>query len=94
MVGLDFDLFWRCSIKTVALVMDAKAAAFRNEHNGRAILAWNIAALSRAKKLPKVDSLFVRERGPPQTWQEQFALMKQWHRAQERRKAAQAAQGV
>lgn len=70
------------------LAMDAKAAAYRNDYNGRAILAWNIAALSRAKKLPKVDSLFARERKPKQTWQDQFALMQQWHRAQERRKAA------
>lgn len=93
MVGLDLDLFWRCSIKTVVLAMDAKAAAFRNEHNGRAILAWNIAALSRAKRLPKVDTLFARERGPQQTWQEQFALMQQWHAAQERRKAATAKGG-
>lgn len=88
MVGLDLDLFWRCSFRTVALAMDAKAAAHRDEHNGRAILAWNIAALSRMKRLPKPDTLFVRERKPKQSWQEQFALMQQWQRAQERRKAA------
>jgi hypothetical protein len=69
--------------------MDAKEAALREEYNGRAILAWNIANLSRARRLPKVDSLFVRERKRPQTWQEQFALMKQWERAQARRKALQ-----
>jgi hypothetical protein len=80
-------------MKTVALAMDAKAAAFRNEHNARAILAWNIAALSRAKRLPKVDSLFARERKPKQTWQEQYELMKQWERAQARRKAAAAMRG-
>lgn len=75
--------------------MDAKAAALRNEYNQRAILAWNIANLMRAKRLPKVDTLFARERKPAQTWQEQHALMQQWQRAQERRKAASAAaQGV
>lgn len=87
--GFDIDLFWRSSIRFVTLAIDAKAAAYRNEYNGRAILAWNIAALSRAKRLPKIESLFARERGPKQTWQEQFTLMKQWHAAQERRKVAE-----
>jgi hypothetical protein len=69
--------------------LDAKEAALREEYNGRAILAWNIANLSRARRLPKVDTLFVRERKQPQTWQEQHALMKQWERAQARRNAIQ-----
>jgi hypothetical protein len=41
--------------------------------------------------LPKVDSLFIRERKKPQTWQEQFALMKQWQAAQARRRAQKGA---
>jgi hypothetical protein len=51
------------------------------------ILAWNIAALSRSKRLPKVETLFVRQRRKQQTWQEQSALMEQWYRSQQRRKA-------
>jgi hypothetical protein len=78
----------------VALAEDAKAAAFRQEHNNRAILAWNIAALSRARRLPNVDTLFVREeRQQPhrQTWQEQYALMQQWEAALNRRREMKGA---
>jgi hypothetical protein len=71
----------------VALAIKASGDRRRDEYNARAILAWNIAALSRQKKLPKVDTLFVRER-KRQTWQESNALMWRWYRAQEARKAA------
>jgi hypothetical protein len=91
MAGYDIDLFWRSSIKFVLFAMDAKAAADHESYKLRAILAWNTAALSRMKRLPKVDSLFPRERKPAQTWQQQYDLMRQWHVAQERRKAAAVA---
>jgi hypothetical protein len=70
-------------------VIDAHAIARRDEHNGRVILAYNIAALSRAKRLSstEVEKLFMRER-KRQTWQESNALMWKWYRAQEARKAA------
>ena len=58
------------------------------------ILAWNAVAWSRSKRMPKPDKFFMQQRKPKQTWQEQLALMQQWHRAQERRKAAMAAAGV
>ena len=78
--------------------MDAKAAALQDEqkraHHGRAVLAWNIANLARAKRMPKFETLLPRERKPPQTWQQQYDLMRQWHVAQERRKAAAAAMGT
>jgi len=70
----------------VALAIEAKAAQLRNEHNARAVLAWNIAALSRTRRLPNVRSLFVREGGGQQTWQEAEMLMKQWHANQLARK--------
>lgn len=78
-------------MRTVALALDAKAAALRHEHNARAVLAWNIAALSRAKRLPDVKTLFARERTPRQTAAEAEALMKQWYAAQERRRTAEKA---
>jgi hypothetical protein len=74
------------SLRTIDIALKAKAAAFRAEHNGRAILAYNIAALSRAKRLPKIETLFARERKPKQTWQESYALMQKWYRAQQIRK--------
>jgi len=49
--------------------------ATRREHNNRAWLAWHIAALSRAKKLPALKSLYTRDKPRVQTWQEQFAVM-------------------
>lgn len=68
-------------------MLNAYAARRRDEYNGRAVLAWNIAALARTKRLPKIETLFMRER-KRQTWQESNALMWQWYRAQEARKAA------
>jgi hypothetical protein len=91
--GYDVDLFWRSSVKFVLFAMEAKKAVAVEEYKQRAILAWNIAALSRAKRLPKIDSLFPKERKPPQTWQQQYDLMRQWHAAQERRKAMRAQYG-
>lgn len=71
-------------------MLNANAARRRDEYNGRAVLAWNIAALARTKRLPKIETLFVRER-KRNTWQESNALMWQWYRAQQARKAAAAA---
>jgi predicted ATPase len=50
--------------------------------------------LSRARRLPNVDTLFVREeRQQPhrQTWQEQYALMQQWEAALNRRREMKGA---
>lgn len=69
------------------LSLDAAGAAWNHEHNARAVLAWNIAALSRTKRLPKVETLLVRERRKKQTWQEQSRLMEQWYADLQRRKA-------
>jgi hypothetical protein len=43
------------------------------EHNERAWIAWNIAALQRCKRLPPLKSLTIRTKQPRrQTWQEQL----------------------
>jgi hypothetical protein len=89
--GLDLDLFWRSSIKTIALCLDARAAAARNEHNERVILAYNIAYLSRVKRLSprSIEKMMARERtSKRQTWQEGLALMMQWEAAVNAKKAA------
>jgi hypothetical protein len=87
--GGDPEQFWHSTVRLVALVVDAHAIARRDEHNSRVILAYNIAALSRARRLSTsdVERLFMRERRR-QTWQESNALMWKWYRAQEARKAA------
>jgi hypothetical protein len=43
------------------------------EHNGRAWLAWHVAALDRQKRLPDLSRLQVHDHRP-QTWQEQMAV--------------------
>ncbi|MGE4339148.1 MAG: hypothetical protein AB7E55_24710 [Pigmentiphaga sp.] len=51
------------------------------EHNDRAWLAWHVAALQRADKLPKLKTLLHREKSQaPQrkSWQEQLAIARQW----------------
>jgi len=57
----------------------------RREHNERVQLAWNTAALSRAKKLPKLKTLLApepaRQKKPRQTWQQQAAIMEAWAKA-------------
>ncbi len=42
------------------------------EHNLNASLAWHIAAMSRAKKLPRLRELLVgpRDKPKPQSWQQ------------------------
>jgi hypothetical protein len=53
-------------------------------------LAWNIARLMRAKKLPSLNKLLIRKHEGTRrrkTWQQQFALVRAWH---ERTKKAAA----
>lgn len=40
----------------------ARVTQADREHNKLAWLAWHVAALSRAKKLPKLEALFVKTR--------------------------------
>lgn len=61
------------------------------EHNERAWLAWHVAALSRAKKMPKLKTMMSKAASRrTQTWQEQMAVMDAWvahtERAEERLK--------
>lgn len=49
------------------------------EHNQRAWLAWHIAALQRAKRLPKLKTLLAKSASRSRlTWQQQMAVMDQW----------------
>lgn len=41
--------------------LDGAAMRLRREQNERAWLAWHIAALSRVKDMPKLDSLMARD---------------------------------
>lgn len=71
------------------LVLEATARRRDAEHNARAWLAWNTAALGRAKRLPRLQSLLVKpkRRKRPQTWQEQLAIARMITAAYGRKRA-------
>ena len=64
--------------KEIALRIDGRVRARRLAQNDRAWLAWHIAALSRAKRLPRIERLLGRRERPQQTWQQQLAIAHQW----------------
>jgi hypothetical protein len=78
MIGFDPDSFWDQTIRTLAIAMHGKLRAARRDHNQRAWLAWHIAALQRAKKLPRLKSMLAREKPRIQSWQEQVNIMQKW----------------
>jgi len=62
----------------IRLVMEADVRRLEREHNARAWQAYATAALVRAKKMPRLQTLLIE---PPkerrrQTWQEQLAIAK------------------
>lgn len=61
-----------------------RAKAERRTRDGQTILAFNIAALMRAKKLPDPKSLLTREPSRPQTPDQQWAIMSAMAAAQSR----------
>jgi len=75
---LDDESFWRKTPRQLVLVFAAHNATRMLEQNKLAWLAWHIAALSRAQRLPKFEKMLVRPSRPRQTWQEQMAIMDQW----------------
>lgn len=80
-LGLDPSPFWGLTLRQITLMMEAAAERNRRAHNDRAWLAWTGAALSRAKRLPKLKTLMVAKRGAkprPQTAEEQMAIARQW----------------
>jgi hypothetical protein len=66
-------VFWASTPRQLQMHFDAAVQRARREHQGRAWLAWHVAALYRAKTLPKPESLMgtERKRRAPQPWQEQ-----------------------
>lgn len=71
--------------REIALWIDGAGQRLRREHNARAWAAHTTAALTRAKKMPKLDTLLAKEPKKAkrrQTWQEQAAIMERWFKAQ------------
>jgi hypothetical protein len=62
-------------------IADAANRRLENEHNGRVWHAWNSVALSRAKRLPRMQPLMIkRKSNKRQTWQEQMAICRRMGR--------------
>ena len=56
-VGLSVDEFWGMTPRETVLVVEAAIWRYDREHQQRAWLAWHIAALGRAKRLPSLRKL-------------------------------------
>src|SRR5262245_20978433 len=64
MLGYDPESFWDQTPRTSSLDFDALQEIQINRHNDRAWLAWHVAALHRAKKMPQLNSLMARKPTP------------------------------
>jgi len=53
-IGLSVSEFWSLTPRETALVFEAATWRYEREHHQRAWLAWHMAALSRAKRLPSL----------------------------------------
>lgn len=74
MLGYEPASFWDQTVRTLDLAVQAMNTRARLEHNRRAWAVWHIAALSRAKKLPSLKRLMMKEPPREQTWQQQAAM--------------------
>lgn len=46
----------------MSIILDGVSRKSSREHNQRAWIAWHIAALSRVRKFPKLETLLVKDR--------------------------------
>lgn len=76
MLGFDHESFWDQTPRTLSLTFAAKTDQQIQEQRNRAWLAWHIAMLQRAKKIPPLRSLYVKPR--PLTVDEQTNALKNW----------------
>ncbi|KAB2673216.1 hypothetical protein F9K77_01190 [Ochrobactrum sp. LMG 5442] len=80
-VGQDPALFWRLTLREIAVILDASTYRLRREQNDRAWLAWHIEALARSKKLPKLKEFLSDAPKKPkrrQSVEEQIAIAHRW----------------
>jgi len=72
----------------LAALLEGVANRLEKENKQRLVLAWNIAALTRIKRMPSLKRL-LEQIGPnkkpspklqSQSWQRQLKIAEQWHR--------------
>ena len=85
MLGNDLDSFWRQTDRTLLLAFDASYERTIADYNFRIGLAWQTAAMVKAKKMPKLSTLEIKRpsRGTkkPVPWQVKLEGLKRWHEA-------------
>lgn len=70
--GLDPDGFWRITPRELVARLEGARRRLSVEQDGRAWLAWHVAAFARAEKLPDLSSMFSQEKSKePQTHDDQ-----------------------
>jgi hypothetical protein len=64
MLGYDHDLFWDQTPRTLSLTFEAHRRKEIREHNSRVRLAWNVAVLSRQRRIEPLRRLLVPDKQP------------------------------
>ena len=62
--GQEPSLFWRLTYREIGVILGGVSLRLQREHNERAWAAWHIAAMSRAKKMPKLKELLQEDKKP------------------------------
>lgn len=65
--------------RVMQLVFQGASERFEREQQGRAWMAWHVAALPRVKKFPTLESLMgIKRKAKRQTVSEMEAIFKAW----------------
>jgi hypothetical protein len=75
-IGGREDEFWTMTPRTYWRRMQAEGERLKRLQDDRTELAWEIATLSRAAKIPKLAVLLRREKPPPMTGEEVMASLR------------------
>ena len=84
--GFDPDGFWRLTPKLYQIHMDGARKRLDREAKEMAWAVWHVAALTRTKKMPRLNQFIPAEKSQsakPSTWQAQLAA---WQSYAERKK--------
>ena len=75
---MDPSHYWCLTYREIDAILEGNAARLRNEHNQRAWLAWHGGMLGRVKKMPRLDTLLIRDRPKAQSIEQMRATARAW----------------
>ena len=95
-MGCERSEFWSLTPREIGQAFEARTRKLTTEHNERAWLAWHIAGLSRAKRLPNLQKMMIKSKQPRriQPWQEQMQIMDMWVHATRHLQPSQKSKAV